>query len=263
MLTKKTPAVESASADSPLMVNSVHKALRVLTAFSRTEPRLTLTQIADKLDTDKSTAQRFTHTLLALGYLDKDPVTKTLGVTVKVLDLANIYLASNPLIAAAMPYLMHLNQQTGETVNLTVPDGTDVVYVSRIVGRHLLSTGVMIGTRLPAYATPAGLAMMSTLSEPDLKHLLAITDLRPYTPQTVYEPAKIVERVKVARAKGYILSMGDYFPNDISIGSPIVSRASQLMGAVSLAVSTDRYTPKDAEAKFAKLVKTAAKSVVI
>lgn len=151
MLTKKMPRGKSAvgSADSLLMVSSVHKTLRVLTAFSRTEPRLMVTQIAEQLDKDKSTAQRFTHRLLALGYLDEDPVTKTLGVTVKVLDLANIYLASNPLIAAAMPYLMHL-KQTGETANLTVPDGTDVVYVSRIVGRHMLSTGVMIGTRLPA-----------------------------------------------------------------------------------------------------------------
>ena len=52
----------SAAADSPLMVNSVQKAFRVLTAFSRTEPRLTLTQIVDKLGIDKSTAQRFTHT---------------------------------------------------------------------------------------------------------------------------------------------------------------------------------------------------------
>lgn len=105
--------------------------------------------------------------------------------------------------------------------------------------------------------------MMSKLGEPELKHLLAITDLRPYTPQTVYEPAKIVERVKAARAKGYILSMGDYFPNDISICSPIISSGGQLMGAVSLAVSTERYTPKDAEAKFAKLVKAAAKLVVV
>ena len=97
------------------MVNSVQKAFRVLTVFNSTEPRLTLTQIVDKLGVDKSTAQRFTHTLQVLGYLDKNPVSKTLGVTVKMVDLAHAYLSSNPLIAAAMPYMVHLNRETGET----------------------------------------------------------------------------------------------------------------------------------------------------
>ena len=258
----KTKA-RDAAADSPLMVNSVHKAFRVLTAFDRTEPRLTLTQIAEKLDIDKSTAQRFTHTLVAMGYLDKDPVTKTLGVTVKVLDLANIYLTTNPFIAAAMPYLIHLSQETGETVNLTVLDGTEVVFVSRIVGSHLLSTGVMLGTRLPAYTSAAGLAMLSTLDDASIKHILKVSDLRAYTPQTVYEPSKIMDRLKTARSKGYAISMGEYYLNDISVGAPILSRTGALLGAMSLAISSDRFTAREAEAKFARLVLAAARSVVL
>jgi len=253
----------SAAADSPLMVNSVQKAFRVLTAFSRTEPRLTLTQIVDKLGIDKSTAQRFTHTLLVMGYLDKDPVTKMLSVTVKLVDLAHVYLSSNPLIAAAMPYLIHLNGETGETVNLTVLDGAEVVFVSRMVGSHLLSTGVVIGTRLPAYATASGLAMMSMLPEPEIKRLIKASDLQAFTPKTVYDPAKIMERLKTARSKGYSLSVSDYFANDISLGAPILSRSGLVQGGISLSVSSDRYTAKEAETKFAKVVSAAAKSVLV
>ena len=252
-----------AGANNPLMVNSVQKAFRVLTVFSRTEPRLTLTQIVEKLDIDKSTAQRFTHTLLAMGYLDKDAVTKTLGVTVKMLDLAHLYLSSNPLIASAMPYLIHLNGETGETVNLTVLDGTEVVFVSRLVGSNLLSTGVIMGTRLPAFATASGLAMMSMLPEPEIKRLIKSSNLQAFTPSTVYEPAKLMERLKVAKAKGYVLGVGDFFANDISLGAPIMSRSGQVQGAVSLSVAIDRYTPKEAETKFAKVVSAAAKSILV
>lgn len=250
-----------AAADSPLMVNSVQKAFRVLTAFSPNEPRLTLTQIADNLDIDKSTAQRFTHTLVVMGYLDKDAGTKTFGVTVKVLDLAHIYLASNPLISTVMPYLLHLNRETGETVNLAVLDGGDVVFVSRIVGNFLLSTGVVIGSRFPAYVSAAGLAMMSAMTDPQVKQLLKQTDLRAYTPRTIYAPAKVLERVQQARARGYSVSSGNYFPKDISIGAPIVSRSGALLGAISLAVSDDRFSVDEAESKFSKVVIAAAKSV--
>ncbi len=261
MVLKKTDAAEP-DPNSPLTVNSVPKAFRVLTAFNRNEPRLTLKQIGDKLGIDKSTAQRFTHTLLVMGYLNKDPATKTLGVTVKLLDLAHIYLSSNPLIAAAMPYLIHLSRESGETTNLTVLDGADVVFVSRIVGNHLLSTGVGIGTRLPAYAAATGLAMMSALSDAEVESLLKQSDLKPVAPNTVYEPAKILERIEVARAKGYVLSVGDYFPNDISLGAPIVSGNGSVVGALSLSMSIDRFTVEEAEAKFAKLVSSAAKSIV-
>lgn len=250
-------------ADSPLMVNSVQKAFRVLTAFSRTEPRLTLKQITEKLRIDKSTAQRFTHTLLVMGYLDKDPATKTLGVTVKLVDLANIYLTTSPLITAAMPYLMYLSGETGETINLTVLDGADSVFVSRIVGNHLLSTGVMIGTRLPAYASASGLAMLSALDDARVRQLLRISNLRPITPKTVYEPARIMERLAVVRAKGYALSVADYFPGDVSLGAPVLSRAGELVGGISLAVSSDRFTGKEAEAKYGRMVAATAKSIAV
>lgn len=250
-------------ADSPLMVNSVLKAFRVLSAFNAREPRLTLTQLVDKLGIDKSTAQRFTHTLLGMGYLDKDPMTKTFGITIKVLDLAHIYLGTTPLVSAALPYLVHLNVETGETVNLTVLDGADVVFVSRIVGKHLLSTGVIIGTRLPAYATASGLAIMSMMDTDHVQETLAKSDLQPYTEHTIFEPKKIADRLGAIRTKGYAVSAGDYFSSDISIGAPIVSSAGQLMGALALTVTNQRFTLKEAEAKFSKLVSAAAKSIQV
>ena len=259
MARKKTP-MEIAE-ESPLMVGSVQKAFRVLHAFDKSQPRMTLTQIAAKLEIDKSTAQRFAHTLATMGYLDKDAATKTLGLSVRVLDLAHVYLSTSPLVNAAVPYLMHLNQETGETVNLTVIDGTDTVFLFRLLGKHLLSTGVMVGTRLPAYCTAAGIATLSAMDEADALSRLKESTLRAYTPQTIYELPKIRERLKTTRAKGYSIGVSEYFINDISIGAPIIDRAGVPIGAISLAISQDRLTAKEAEAAFGKQVSAAARSV--
>ena len=252
-----------AAATSPLMVTSVHKAFRVLSAFSRTEPRLTLKQIAHKLAIDKSTAQRFIHTLISLGYLSKDPVTKILSVTVSAVSLAHVYLSTNPLITAAMPSLVQLGRETGETVNLVVLDGSEAVFVSRILGKHLLSTGVMIGTRIPAFASAAGLAMMAALPQPEVERLLEETALGPFTSQTVHEPSQILERLSACRAKGYAISVGDYIANDLSLGACVSSQDGRLAGAISLSVSADRFTPKEIEGRYARLVAAAAGSVVV
>ena len=250
-------------ADSPLMVNSVQKAFRVLTVFSQSEPRLTLTQIVDRLGVDKSTAQRFTHTLQVMGFLDKDPVTKTLGVTVKVVDLAHTYLASNPLIAAAMPYMVHLSRETGETINLTVLDWPEIVFVSRIVGHHLLSTGVIIGTRLPAHATATGLAMLSAFDAAESGRMLRALGDGPSSQTVTFDVAAIEARLELARSKGYVLSVSDYFPTDVSLGAPVLSRTGAVLGGLSLSVSIDRFDAGNAEATFANLVLQAARSIRI
>ena len=75
--------------------------------------------------------------------------------------------------------------------------------------------------------------------------------------------AKIMERLRTAKSKGYVLSVADYFASDISVGAPVMSRNGLVQGAISLSVSIDRYTAKEVEAKFAKVVSAAAKSVLI
>ena len=111
-------ATPSRSAD-PLMVASVEKAFRVLAVFGKGQPTLSLSQVALACGFDLSAAQRFTHTLVKLGYLRKDPETRRFELTVRTLDLGYNFLSGQRLVNVAMPYLMHLSKETEETVNLT------------------------------------------------------------------------------------------------------------------------------------------------
>jgi DNA-binding IclR family transcriptional regulator len=136
--------------DDVLMVNSVEKAFRVLSAFGRQHQTLSLSQVASETGMDVSAAQRFTHTLAKLGYLHKDVQTKRFELTAKTLDLGYHFVRSSRLLDRAMPYLMHLSKETEETVNLTVREGAEIIFVSRFLSRHVLNTDVIIGTRMPA-----------------------------------------------------------------------------------------------------------------
>src|ERR1700761_5359900 len=72
-IVSKAAASERAEGHDTMHVQSVAKAFRVLRAFGATQPSLSLTQIAVAAELDRSAAQRFTHTLTALGYLRRDP----------------------------------------------------------------------------------------------------------------------------------------------------------------------------------------------
>src|SRR5262245_12560629 len=103
---------DEAPADSPLFVNAVEKAMRVLMAFDGQRRHLSLSQIAALTALDMSAAQRFTYTLAALGYLRKDAQSRKYELSPRLLEFTSHYLESSDLVSRASPYLHELALQT-------------------------------------------------------------------------------------------------------------------------------------------------------
>lgn len=259
--TSKTGASKPAAQRSPsdaLYVRSIEKAFRVLTSFDSEHATMSLAQIAQASELDKSAAQRFTHTLERLGYLHKDPQTRRYALTVRNLELGYHYARADALVGRAWPYLSHLSRETEETVSLTILDGTDIVYVSRFSSRHMLDTGVIVGSRLPAYCTAPGMAILSKLPFEEAHAVLRQSDLKPFTPHTVWQMPALLSRLEQAASDGYATTVEEIYPNDISIGAPILARSGHAIGAISIAVSKLRYSVEDASSKFVPVIMGAA-----
>jgi DNA-binding IclR family transcriptional regulator len=235
--------------------------MRVLTAFDDRHSRLSLSQIASRTDLDLSAAQRFTFTLTTLRYLEKDPFTKTYSLSPRLLDFAFHYLASNDLLNRATPYLRQLSQETEETCNITVLDGTDIVFALRMVSPHVLTPHVITGSRLPAYCTAPGLAILSRLPEAEVEDILDNSDLVAHTPQTVADRRGIVKRLALFRKQGYSHTEGEYYIGDISTAAAIVDAHGYPIGAVNVAVSRTRWRGAQDERRIADLVIAAAAAI--
>jgi IclR family transcriptional regulator, pca regulon regulatory protein len=251
-------AREPAEESDLLYVNSVEKAFRVLAAFSPARRTLSLTELAGVTNLDRSAAQRFSHTLEKLGYLRKDPDTRRYELTVLTLALGAAYLGASPLVDRALPYLMELSRKTEEAVSLTVLDGTEIVYVARLLSRHALHANIIIGSRLPSYCTAPGIAMLSCLPTADARAILKASDLRTHTPHTTTRLNDLMAKLDRTAQRGYVVTSEELFVNDISIASPVRGPAGEPVAAVNIAVSKLRCAPDEAEAKYAPLVAGAA-----
>ena len=243
------------------MVSSVEKAFRVLSAFDDSHPTLSLTQLAAAVDLDKSAVQRFTHTLVNLGYLAKDPVTKRFELTSRTLEIGYRFSKSNSLVRRAAPYLLHLSQQTEETVNLTVLDDTNIVFISRFQSRHVLNTDVVIGTSLPAFCTAPGIAILAKLPDAEVARILDRSDMKPFTPHTKWTKVDVIRKIERARAAGYGVAWNEYYLGDLSVAAAIDGPRGYPLGAISIAVSAARYTPEQAESKFSGLAVATARAL--
>jgi DNA-binding IclR family transcriptional regulator len=247
--------------ESSLYVNSVEKAMKVLTAFDGSKRQLSLSEISVLTGYDISATQRFTYTLTTLGYLSKDADSKKYELSPRLLDFTYHYLTSNELVSRATPYLQQLGAETEESTNLTVFDDTDIVFVLRMVSRNVFNSHVIVGSRLPAYCTAPGMAMLATFSDGEIDDILSRTNLVAHTSSTVWEPSKIRQRVKVIRAAGFAHTEDEYFVSDISTAAAITNAHGRAVGAVNIALARSRWQPERDAARFADLVISTASAI--
>jgi DNA-binding IclR family transcriptional regulator len=115
--------------------------------------------LSERLGTGRSTTHRMLGSLVAEGYLHHVPYEGyTLGP--KLIRLGVRALEQRPLVALARPWLEALARETGDTVHLGEPDGSEVFYLDKISGTRGLDMRSRIGQRMPMALTGVGKALM-------------------------------------------------------------------------------------------------------
>lgn len=222
---------------------------------------MTLGDIAKTAGLDRSATQRIVHTLEELGYLARIADTRNYGLTTKLLQFSYNYIRANELVDKASPYLLEISRHLGETTNLLELDGAEIVFVARFPGRHLVNIDIVVGARLPAMFTAAGIAVLSRLPEQQVKRILAQTRLEPMTPFTEIHPDKLLERIRVVARRGYAVIENETVLGDISVAAPITDHGGTAVAAINISVPTSRWSVERAEAELAQHVQVAATSI--
>ncbi len=108
------------------------------------QPTLSLSaKSCRKSGLDMSAAQRFVYTLRVIGLISRDG-TRRYRLTPKLLHFGYSYLKSSDLVNRCSPHLLELNNRSSETTNLTVLDGTEIVFVMRLLSRHVANFDAIV-----------------------------------------------------------------------------------------------------------------------
>jgi IclR family pca regulon transcriptional regulator len=236
-------------------VQSLARGLEVIVSFDGEHPEMTLAQVATRTGYSRATARRFLHTLVDLGYMRTDG--KTFSLTPQVLRLGTAYLSGLGLPQVAQPHLERLSAQLGESTSAAVLDGSDIVYIARVATRRIMSVGITVGTRFPAYATSMGRVLLAALEADDFEAYLSAADLQPLTARTIHEPAALRREIEHVREQGWALVDQELERGLTSMAAPIVDGSGRTVAALNVSTATVDGTPQIAEAK-APLLRSAA-----
>jgi IclR family pca regulon transcriptional regulator len=206
-------------AASDQYVQSLARGLAVIRSFDTDHPKMTLTEVAARTELTRATARRFLHTLVELGYVRTDG--KIFALTAKVLQLGYAYLSGLSLPQLAQPHLEELSLELGESTSAAVLEGTDIAYIARVATRRIMTVGITVGTRFPAYATSMGRVLLAALPPAKLAEYLAAAEIRALTPGAIGTPAALLAELDTVRAQGWCLLNQELELGLMSIAAPV------------------------------------------
>ena len=170
-------------------------------AFTPTEREWGVTDLARRLGIAKSTAHRLLATLTDEGLLEQDPATGRYRLGLVVFDLAAAA-QSVDLHEAVLSPMTELRNRTGETVQVAVLDGREVVYVERLDSPNTLRLFLEVGRRNSAHSTGCGKALLAFLPPDQLDRTLRNWKLTAKTPYTITDVNALRKDLTEARRRG-------------------------------------------------------------
>jgi IclR family transcriptional regulator, pca regulon regulatory protein len=241
-------------AHDPLFNSSVGKALALLETFGGERRALNLGEIAAGAGMSTSSAQRCAHTLARLGYLRRDAQVRRWVLTPRTLSLGHAYLAGHALLEQATRHLIDLNQASGESVSLSEPDGTDMVFVARFPSLKPFFIHMPVGHRLPMYCTASGRAYLAALTPAAAQRVVRRSSCEALTPFTLTSPREILRRVAAARAAGYAWSDQECYRGDLTIAAAVLAEDGTPVASINVSAPTSRWTLAALRSKVAPLL---------
>jgi IclR family transcriptional regulator, KDG regulon repressor len=227
-------------------ISVVEKSFRILESF-RGERQVALRELADRARLVKSSTYRILFTLERLGYVEKNPGGRY-SITSRLNTLTGRQQPSFDLIKLAEPFMVELQRQFGETVNLGVLDGGEVLYLRVLESSYALRTASHVGLRGQVHSTGLGKCLVSRLPRADIEALLRTHPLRPKTPRTIRDRVTFYRELQKVRTRGYAIDNEEDCPGARCVAAPLLDLEGRVSAAISISGPAARVNLKrDAE----------------
>lgn len=228
----------AAYAGNPDFVLSLARGLRVIESFEGHFEGRTIVEIAHSTGLSRASVRRILLTLELLGYVEHS--RQVYRLRTQVLRLGFSFLSSSSVVEAARPVLEKITEKLHESSSMSMLDGGDIVYVARSAASRVLSAGLSVGSRLPAYCTSMGRVLLGALSDSELDTYLKGLKPKAYTPKTVVNIDKLRKAILQVRKQGYSIVNEELEAGLRSMAVPVLTRSNRVIAAINVGTHISR-----------------------
>jgi len=221
-------------------VQSLTRGLNILEALAKTDGGITLTDLAHRVSLPPSTTHRLLSTLEKMGYVYQAGSLGLWYVGLHAFTVGAGFLANRDFVGESHAYMRRLMEQSGETANLAILDGTEAVFIAQVQCHEMMRILVKIGGRVPLHASGVGKALFAALPDEQIDAILKVKGLPRITAHTIVAPETMWAALKVIRHRGYSFDDEELAPGTRCVAATIFDEHAEPLGAISLAGPASR-----------------------
>jgi IclR family pca regulon transcriptional regulator len=249
---------------SPLLdkrdwIAGLERGLSIIEAFDDAHPRMTASQAGARCGMTRTAARRYLLTLRHIGYVATDG--KLFWLTPRVLRLGQSYLESARLPRIVQPFLQRVTAGTSETAYVSVLDGDDIVYIARNGSSRIMNTGYVLGARVQAQVTAAGMLLLALGDPAWVEHWLATQTLKAYTSHTIASKDRLRLELARIRAQGWSLSEQQLELGARGIAVPLLDHRGDLVGALNVTTPMGQESSEEVVARVLPVLQETARAM--
>ena len=183
-------------------VQSIERVFELLEAIADAGGEISLSDLAAVSDLPMPTIHRLLRTCVTLGYARQLP-SRRYALGARLIPLGE--LAGQQLGRVAQPHLQSLVRQLGETANMALLEGDQVVYVAQQPSPHAMRMFTEVGRRANLHDTGVGKAILATLSDADIRGIVGRVGMPTPTAKSHGTPESLLVDIAAIRQRGYAI----------------------------------------------------------
>ena len=217
------------------LIQSVVRTLNIFEYLS-INGESSVTEIADYLGENKTTAHRFLLSIKHEGYIEQNQKNKKYKLSIKVFEIGNRVMDALDIRTVAKSVIKDLSYKLSETINLGILNRGDIVYIDKAISYNNLRLDSPIGGRDPAHSTALGKCILAFLPESVVDNYVFEYGLIMKTKNTITKAELLYKELALIKEQGYAYDKEEIVMGVECVAAPIFDSRMNPIAAISVSI---------------------------
>ena len=222
-------------------IQSLDRALHILKVLAGSEG-MSLTELAESSGQSPATVYRVLSTFATHGMVEFQPDQQLWFVGREAFRIGSAFLGRSNLVEQARAEMRSLMAETGETANLAIAEGGQVMFLSQVETHEPIRAFFRPGTRGPIHASGIGKALLAWYPADRIDRIVRDEGLAAFTPRTITDRDRLVEELAEIRERGWALDDEERTEGMRCVAAPIFNEFREAVAGVSISGPVVRMT---------------------
>ena len=219
---------------------TLQRGLEMLETLSAHPQGIALCDLTRAMGLPRTTAYNLLQTLVYLGYAVPSADGGKYVLSSRTFEIGSVWMRDQDDMPMLREGMRQVQSVLNETVHLGVRSGNEMLYIDKLDSTRAIRMTSRIGTRAPLYCTALGKALLSGMTDEQIRRLYGQEELKAYTAHTITDVDRLLEQIGEVRRNGYAVEREENEPNVCCVAVPLCSAAGEAVYAMSVSAPSFR-----------------------